>query len=150
MLIRALLAVLLLAAPARATSVPGERLIDALKRNGITVQYNTGRCRKPGVLGSYNRARRLVALCFARMRSPRQLYQVLAHEAVHAVQHCADVDTILSAKEITPFATDADLDALHLYEPHEQAAELEANVLSRAAMAPGGEDRLIQLIDTAC
>jgi len=150
MLIPALAALLLLATPVRAVPVPGERLVDALERNGITVQLNTGRCRKPGVLGSYNRVRRLITLCLARMRSPRQLYQVLAHEAVHAAQHCAGVSTILSAQEIAPSVTDADLDSFHLYEPHERSAELEANVLSRAAMAPGGEDRLIQLIDTAC
>lgn len=136
---------LTLAAPVRAAPVLGERLADTLERNGIAIQYDTGRCRLPGVLGSYNLTRRLITLCPAKMRSPRQLYEVLAHEAIHAAQHCAGVNTFLTTREIAPLVTDADLDTLHLYQPHERAAELEANVLSRA-----GEERLIQLIDTAC
>mgnify|MGYP001809533662 FL=1 len=143
-----LAALLSLAAPAHAN--PGAALADALERNGIQVRYDTGRCRLPGVLGSYNLARRLITLCPAKMRSARQLFHVLAHEAVHAAQHCAGVNTILSTQEITPSVTDADLDTLHLYKPYERAAELEANVLSRNALAPGGEALLIRLIDTAC
>ncbi|MEB3320120.1 MAG: hypothetical protein VKI63_04185, partial [Cyanobium sp.] len=93
MLIRALLAVLLLAAPVHARPVPGKRLVGALLRNGVNIQFDTGRCSQPGVLGSYSRTHRKITLCPARMRSPRQLYQVLAHEAVHAAQHCAGVST---------------------------------------------------------
>jgi hypothetical protein len=140
----ALLAACLLL-PATAHALEGEALVRGLNRNGVRIRYNAGRCSAPGLLGSYSHRLRLITLCAAKMRSSRQLYEVLAHEAIHAVQHCRGVETLAPIGEIARLATDADFNQLHLYTPRERAAELEANVLSRAS-----EDVLVQLVDASC
>ena len=78
----------LAALPAHAEAIhDADRWGNALDRAGINVVLSD-HC-PPNLLASYTPSRRAITLCRGRYDSNAELYDAIAHESVHAIQHCA-------------------------------------------------------------
>jgi len=92
-LLTAALAALTVCMPVKAAVDPNtDDLIRTLQSDGIQVSFNSSRC-KPGLHGSYrfrpSNGYRLMTICSG-MEFDAQDHSTVRHEAIHAIQHCAN------------------------------------------------------------
>jgi hypothetical protein len=87
--IAAALASVAIASPANAALSNQElRLIGrSFERAGVSLVSKKG-C-KPGLAGSYKPSTKTITVCLGNINSPEGLDEVVAHESIHAAQHCA-------------------------------------------------------------
>jgi hypothetical protein len=65
----------------------GKQILQLLGEMGVETVIKD-ECPKPGTLGAYSRFDNLLVLCKASLKYPALATEVIAHEAVHALQDC--------------------------------------------------------------
>ena len=133
-MVKRLLLVLLLAAPAQAFTPELQGVEDTIERIGTKVLWSMGfpGC-KPGILGFYRASINTVVICQDNhRRNVDELLSTLKHEGWHAVQQqCNHNRAALSDEQIRPYLNKNDRLNLHRYHPRQQRAEAEARVVEQ-------------------
>ncbi|MCP9941002.1 hypothetical protein KBY70_01110 [Cyanobium sp. ATX 6E8] len=78
----------------------GKQILQLLGEMGVETEIRD-KCPKAGTVGAYSRFDNLLILCKASLRDPALATEVIAHEAVHALQDCLQQGGIKGSDSIT-------------------------------------------------